>query len=113
MGKQKKDKKRNKKNPEIEIVGNFDVPKILENDQRETEINENMQEVYAAALDMKAMSKAMLAQVQDSNQKIDRVNDKMDHKARKVEDANDHAFQTFGIRTNVDDLDKINNKITI
>ena len=92
-------KKRDKKNPEIEINGNFDVPKILENDCRETEINQNMQEVYAASRDMNSMAKEMLAQVQQSNQKIDRVAGKLEHKERKVADANDHAFRSFGIRT--------------
>ena len=58
-----------------------------------------MQEVYAASRDMNSMAKEMLAQVQQSNQKIDRVAGKLEHKERKVADANDHAFRSFGIRT--------------
>ena len=63
-----------------------------------------MQEVYGAARDMNSMAKEMLAQVQQSNYQIDRVQGKMDHKERKVADANDHAFKSFGIRTKLEDV---------
>merc|ERR1711976_217688 len=101
---EKPKKVRKNKHPEVEISGNFDVPTILKNDVRETEINDNMKEVYAGAREMNSMAKEMLAQVQHGNQKLERVQHKMEHKERKVDDANDHAFQTFGIRTKIDDL---------